>query len=468
MIRSRIGAAFACSLFFALAAVLMPPVVAAPSPQRVTSTAAHAATAARSTAKKAHSFSPVKGVVTNNPLSRNPDDRYRILNKIIRAINHVKNGGRIRIISWNIRSDSFVNALLRANGRGASVKVIIAHGNAVGPRTNPIFYRLKRGLAAHPHPHKPSGQRSRAMRCWSSCRGGTGIAHIKMFMFSQTGSARGVVMYGSANATKVAALDQWNDLYTIKNRPEVYAETLGVFRQMLRDKRVKGDIYAVESFDNLRLGFYPYTGRNATGDPDLKILRRVSCTGATNVYRGRTKIRILMTSWTSARGLALAKQLKRLNANGCDIKVVYGVMGNRVLDTLRSGRVPVHQVATDWNCDGLYDRYLHMKVLAIRGNYNGNKRAHMAWNGSANWTPVALVSDEVVGEVNDADVSDHYIRDADRLFRTDVGGYCGTAAAAPEARRLNVVSIPPDTPLGTKIRTPDGRLVDPYAKVQVN
>lgn len=468
MIRSKFGAAFACSLFFALAAVLMPPAIAAPAPQRAASAAADAATAARPTAKKARSFSPIKGVITNSPLSRNPANKYRILNKIIRAINHVKKGDRIRIISWNIRSDSFVNALLRANGRGASVKVIIAHGNAIGPRANPNFYRLKRGLAAHPHPHKSSGQRSRAMRCWSSCRGGTGIAHTKMFMFSKTGSARGVVMYGSANATKVAAIDQWNDLYTIKNRPGVHREALGVFHHMLRDKRVKGNIYVVQSFKNLRLGFYPYTGKNATGDPDLKILRRVSCTGAKNVYRGHTKIRILMTSWTSARGLALANQIKRLHARGCNIRVVYGVMGNQVLNVLRSGRVPVHQVATDWNCDGLYDRYLHMKTLAIRGSYNGNKRAHLAWNGSANWTPVALVSDEVVGEINDAGVSNYYISEADRLFHTNVGGYCARAASAPEARRLNVVSIPENTPLGTKIRTPDGRMVDPYAKVQVN
>ena len=38
-----------------------------------------------------------------------------------------------------------------------------------------------------------------------------------------------------------------------------------------------------------------------------------------------------------------------------------------------------------------------MKSMTVSGVYGKNTHARITWNGSANWTPVSLASDEVVG-----------------------------------------------------------------------
>ena len=43
----------------------------------------------------------------------------------------------------------------------------------------------------------------------------------------------------------------------------------------------------------------------------------------------------------------------------------------------------------DTNGDGLYDKYVHMKPMAISGNISGNPANKIVQNGSANWTSVA-------------------------------------------------------------------------------
>ncbi len=107
------------------------------------------------------------------------------------------------------------------------------------------------------------------------------------------------------------------------------------------------------------------------------------------------------------RGKAIASRLRQMWVRGCNIKIVYAVFGNEVLNILRHtsrGPVPIRQIAQDFDKDGVYDRYLHMKTMAISGVWNGRTNANVTWNGSANWTGVALASDEIVMRIFDANV----------------------------------------------------------------
>ena len=66
---------------------------------------------------------------------------------------------------------------------------------------------------------------------------------MKFYLFSKirktkTKSARDIVMYGSANATDLAAYGQWNDLYTMRGQGSVYREFSRVFKQMTKDRNV--------------------------------------------------------------------------------------------------------------------------------------------------------------------------------------------------------------------------------------
>ena len=176
------------------------------------------------------------------------------------------------------------------------------------------------------------------------------------------------------------------------------------------------------NFGNLDLGFFPYKGSNATGDPVLKVLNRVSCKGvaAGHGTGGRTNIRIAQTAINGARGMVLSRKLHNLWDAGCNIKVIYAVMGKQVLREFRRGGprggIPFRQVAQDFNNDWVYERYLHTKVLALSGNWNGNPRAEISWNGSANWTQVALDSDDTDARLLGARVRSRYSAFVNRWF----------------------------------------------------
>ena len=114
------------------------------------------------------------------------------------------------------------------------------------------------------------------------------------------------------------------------------------------------------------------------------------------------------------------------------------MFGGEVLRILRAAKVPLTHLAYDNNEDGLYDRYVHMKSMAISGYYGGNPGARMVWNGSANWTSVALASDEVVGVVNKKWVTNKYMQWIDYMFthRPAAWGpeHPGNNVAAPTGR----------------------------------
>ena len=69
----------------------------------------------------------------------------------------------------------------------------------------------------------------------------------------------------------------------------------------------------------------------------------------------------------------------------------------------------------DLDGDGVYDRYLHSKVLTIRGTYRAPPAA-VALNGSANWSPKVLASDEAVMKVQGAALVRRYNTWIDGLF----------------------------------------------------
>ncbi len=391
-------------------------------------------------------YTPSAGVKTNNPLG-GFSERRAITRHLLRSIDSARAGSHIRVASWNVRSDDFVNALIRAHKRDVTVRLIISRGNANAENPNVGIDRLQRALGRSGNAKRPAAQKSKLRKCVSACRGKRGIAHSKFFLFSKAGKARWVVMNGSFNATDLAASHQWNDLFTVTGRRKVYREYRDTFRQMFRDKSVRQG-YRQDTFGSLRTMMYPYTGKRTRKDPVLKELNHTSCAGAKHGTNGKTRIRIAMTSWFGERGKKIAARIRQMHNRGCDVRIIYAVMGNEVLRMLRqasSGPVPLRQIVQDFNDDGIYDRYLHMKVMTINGVYRGDRSAWITFNGSANWSPAALASDEAVIRVDRRRTVNRYNTWIDHLFRNP-----------PSSGR----------PLGRSARTTTG--VDPYANIEVD
>lgn len=366
-------------------------------------------------------YVPREGPAFNNPYG-SQDAVRRLISQVNRTVDSVPRGGRIRISAWNVRSAAITNSLIRAHRRNVSVQVVMDRANWNPNNPNVDAARLADALKVG-NEDRPKSRKSFLRRCISSCRGKHGIPHSKFFLFNkvrvkkhkQVKTVRWVSMYGSYNATELGATIQWNDLYTVKEDEPRYKSFLDVFGQMVQDDPV-AEAYVGYDDGAVATSFYPYVGTQAvTPDPIMDVLNTIACTGA-STKTGVTRIRIAQTSMYGDRGLALARKLSQLRRQGCNIRLVYAMFGGEVLRIMRAAKIPLTHLAYDADEDGLYDRYVHMKSMAVSGNIAGNPGAKITWNGSANWTSVALASDEVVGVVRKKWVTNRYMQWIDYMF----------------------------------------------------
>jgi PLD-like domain len=390
-------------------------------------------------------YSPAPGVVFNSALGR-PGDRNRVFGKIIAAINHSKKKSRIRIISWNIMSRTAVDALLRAQARGVKIRVLMDNTNLVDI-PNPGFKRLKAGLKRGNQDRKQT-RRSYAKTCIHSCRGERGAAHTKMYLFSQTGKAESVVMQGSANLTVAGAVNQWNDLYTWVGNRRLYNFAARVYHEMWQDTPVPQQFVQMSTGKDL-LGFTPLFGPSGrTADPVLDLLNRVTCTGAQGAGKhGRTVVRAAPDVIRNRRGMLIAQRLRDLWSQGCDVRIAYTVMGVDVFRFLNQpighGVIPKRHLVQDFDGDGEFDNYFHLKALTINGVMDGNPSSYLTLNGSSNWSGYAAVSDENYGIIVRRNTTMKYQHFIDYWYEN-----------FPKNARVS--------------RRVDGRTVDPYAHVDMD
>jgi phosphatidylserine/phosphatidylglycerophosphate/cardiolipin synthase-like enzyme len=340
-------------------------------------------------------FTPRQGPTFNSAVGDQKAQKA-IFRKIIRSVNSTPRGADINMFTWNFLTREGKEALLRAQRRGVRVRLLMDDQNLTvgeGGATNSPFRKLRRGLRRG-NRGVPLKRRSWARVCEKTCRGGGGAAHSKFFTFSRVGKARKVVMQGSANFTVASGSNQWNDVYTHKGHDGVWRFATRTFNEAARDRRMRKP-YASKSFKGFRLMMFPNTGR--VTDPVMQMLNKISCRGARNTRNGRTRVMITPDVIRSERGMALAKRIRYLHNHGCNIKVGYTVMGIKHGRMLRAAGVPMRHLVQDYNNDGQFDNYFHMKSMSVVGRYGRDRSAHVVLNGSANWSGLAKVSDENLG-----------------------------------------------------------------------
>ncbi|MGA8848149.1 MAG: phospholipase D-like domain-containing protein [Nocardioides sp.] len=341
-------------------------------------------------------YAPKSGVTFNSPLG-GTSERRAIFRKIMRTVDSTKRGSVIRMFTWNFLTSEGTNALLKAQKRGVRVHMIMDRQNNKEVPNEP-FLRLRKGLSQG-NAKWPANRRSWARMCSQSCRGAGGASHSKFFMFSKVGDVKRVVMQGSANFTLASTNNQWNDVYTYTGNRAVWDFTKTIFDEASQDKRLKRPFASLE-LKNSDLIMFPLAGKGSY-DPVAKLLSEIRCGGATNTPSGRTVIRIAPDVIRQERGMRLATMLKKLWNQGCDIKIGYTVMGIDVGRYLRSsdgrGPVPLKHLVQDFDGDGIFDNYFHLKAMSVVGNVRGEKSGYAVLNGSANWSTSSARSDENLG-----------------------------------------------------------------------
>ncbi len=364
----------------------------------------------------AEPWKPPAGVLLSNPQSRNS---RVILSRVINTVNHMARGRTIRIAVWNFDDGPTREALIRADKRGVNVKVVVA-----GSVSNRNWTALAKQL------NRRTGDASYARRCQGGCRSYSKIMHSKVFLFSRVGQQEGISMYGSANLTTPAGNRQWNDMVTTYTWP-LYKAFYKLFEEYAADRAVK-PIYARTDVNK---SFSMWTWPSGKHNTILEQLRQVQCTGALGMPGGRTKIRIAIAGWFDAFGTDIARRVRTLWNSGCDIRIVTTLAGRGVNQVLKAGYgrgpVPIDRIGVDPNNDGVPDKYLHMKAVAIKGVFDGNRRARVLITGSPNWSTRASRSDEVLirWKTPGSGVVDAYIRHIDNLY-TGPWSYARTGTTA--------------------------------------
>ena len=411
-------------------------------------------------------FTPQQGITFNNANGTRAEQNA-ILSQIFRSIRPTPAGEEIDIMSWNFSSGAAVKALVKAQERGVRVRLLQAKGNE-GELGRDSFGRLRARLAENNVAEGLTGRdRSWARSCRQSCRGRGGAAHAKFFLFSRSGRATDVVIQASANLTDASSSNQWNDAQTYTNRPGPYDFVHRIFEEMKRDEPIAAP-YRVGGDARDRIAFFP-GGTKVANDPVLQMLNQVRCRGALNTASGRTKIRIAPDVVRESRGMRLARKVRALWLDGCDVRIGYTVMGLDVGRMLRQpsrrGPVPLAHLVRDTDRDGQFDEYFHMKAMSVIGHVRGNRRGYALLNGSQNWSDASARSDENVGITYRPGYTRQYSAHIDRWY----GRFGRTSSRTFSARQLQTSADLDD-------RMVDGFLfgtgpvdgVDPYALVEMD
>ena len=334
---------------------------------------------------------PATGGWFNDPWG-DQEAKFRIERQIVAAINHARKGSHIRIAVYSFDRVNVARALLNAHQRGVRVQVL--HNDH---QYTTAMKMLKHGLGTN------RGHKSWDYTCKTGCRSEQGVLHDKIYLFEHTGGAKNVVMTGSANLTGNAAIHQFNDLLIKADSPNYYTMMLRLFWELKKDRTAK-PLFEHKVLDDYQLWVMPHPHNTEQNDPVMGILRPIQCQGATGGtgVSGRTKIRVSMHAWNGDRGTYIARRLRHLYAQGCDVKVLWALAGSgmkRVMGmSTPRGTVPRHSDSYNTDCDELQevDMYSHQKYLTISGHYGDDTSASYVFTGSSNWTPQGISGDELI------------------------------------------------------------------------
>ncbi|HEX6246877.1 MAG TPA: phospholipase D-like domain-containing protein [Nocardioidaceae bacterium] len=357
-------------------------------------------------APAAAAWEPQGGAVFNNP-GGTYQERWRILRAVDEAIRNAAPDSKIMISSFLMDTKSTADALLAAHDRGVAVQMVLdrhadtRQSRRVARRVNKDNIDPETGLppvddAGDPLQWGPDD--SFVVICRYACRGpGRGINHAKFYVFTETGTAKNVVMVSSSNLNRGGALKGWNDLYTMKNKPAILRDFQAIHREMAEDTAPDGDRYREFVRGRFTTRFFPMT---EDGDPRMADLSKVRCRGARDGAgrNGRTVINISMFLWKGTQGARLARRVVELDRLGCDVSVIYGAPDKEVRRILtrsaRRGGIKLWNSRWDNTGDGVMDFRVHHKYMLVSGSYDGDPSSWRVHTGSLNWAGGLRANDE--------------------------------------------------------------------------
>ncbi|NUW34326.1 phosphatidylserine/phosphatidylglycerophosphate/cardiolipin synthase family protein [Nonomuraea sp. SMC257] len=344
------------------------------------------------------------GAVFNDPAA---GDGAAIVTRLCGLVKQTPAGARIQVAHFVMSGTAgteFAGELVKAHRRGVGVQVILdgdTRGAAVARQlTAELGTDTSAGSWAHVCAGPPSGGTA-------ACIGNKG-QHNKFYLFSRTGAASDVVVQSSANLTDLNSTTYWNNAVVLPGNKRLYAAYTGYFADLAVERK-NLDYYRVTTTGgpggSVRAHFFPRAGTDATTDPVVEHLDKVSC-------QGGTTIRVGMSEWDTYR-IAIPERLRDLAARGCTVRIVYGIMEDEVKRLLLAE--PRIELRTLGDGGALPGR-VHSKYLLVEGSYDGDRDAHWVFTGSHNYIETSLRrNDETLLRLNDRTIYQQYVANFERM-----------------------------------------------------
>ncbi|MFC5823422.1 phospholipase D-like domain-containing protein [Nonomuraea insulae] len=336
------------------------------------------------------------GAVFNDPAG---GDGAALVRTLCGLIKQTPAGARIQVAHFVMSGTAgteFADELVKAHQRGVGVQVVLDGDTRGATVAGRLSAELGTDTTAGSWVHLCTGPPSGGT---AACIGDKG-QHNKFYLFSRTGRASSVVVQSSANLTDLNSTTYWNNAVVLPGNRGLYAAYTGYFADLAAERK-NLDYYRVVQTPGVRAHFFP----NATTDPIVDYLGPVSC-------RRGTTIRVGMSEWDTYR-IAIPQRLRDLAAQGCTVRIVYGIMDDEVKQLLLAE--PRVELRTLGDGAALPGR-VHSKYLLIEGSYGGDRNAHWVFTGSHNYNQTSLRrNDETLLRLGDRSVYRQYVANFERM-----------------------------------------------------
>lgn len=363
---------------------------------------------------------PTRQALFNYPVPGGPD--MTISQDLVDLIDDTPPGESIVMSYFVIQpGHPVIDALLRAYGRGVSVKVVLDSGDGQRAKKNAgidaSYARLAEAMGT-------DGD-SFARQCNRSCITDEpeSINHNKFAAFSRTGASRYVVFQGTGNLRTDGSGDSaYNAAVVLRGDAATYAQYVGYFFDLYREIRVAGDDYAAyrpaSSSGPVTTHFFP---RTDDADTLSDALRSVDCAAQP------TRVRVMASHFSRK---SMRNTLRDMAYAGCSVEVLarQDTMTREFCDGLNPDRVAIRIAGrpTDERVT------IHAKYVLLDGSYAGGLNRRITWMGSHNLTENALErNDETLLEISDPQVADAFSTNWDRIWNDPtMSAGCARAGAA--------------------------------------
>lgn len=244
----------------------------------------------------------------------------------------------------------------------------------------------------------------------SSCQGTKGM-HNKFALFSSVSGQQNVVVQSSANVTDVNHVSYWNNALTVTGDDGLYRAYRSYHADMARMEQTP-DYHRTETSRGPAgvsvVRFFPA----ATADPVAQRLSELQCKNK------NSSVAVTMSEWDDTRA-AVAEELGRLKAEGCEVTVAAGPVDGQVAAVLDAAGIE-RRVVEDTSTTGrVHSKYFVVSGMRDSASPEGNRGdASFVFTGSHNYNSTSLRrNDEAILELHNRNVVKAYQANAQRLMQ---------------------------------------------------